>query len=68
MKKHDRHMNAMKRLHGQTSKHVCQQPGCTTMVMGAYCMKHLEAAIAKQWDEIIETGEPSPQLPEEIQK
>ena len=57
-----------RKLHGQTGKHVCQRPGCTTMVMGAYCMKHLEAAIAKQWDEIIETGEPSPQLPEEIEK
>ena len=59
----DRHMAAMKRLHGQ-NKHTCQQPGCTTMVMGAYCMKHLESAIANQCSE-LETGENSPQSPKE---
>ena len=56
MNDHTRHMAAMKKLHGQTGQHVCQRPGCRTMVMGAYCMKHLEAAIAGAWGELDETG------------
>jgi len=42
-----------KKLHG---KHTCQHPGCRTIVLGSYCLEHLEAAVAKQWEEINETG------------
>jgi hypothetical protein len=43
------------RLHG-ANKHTCQHPGCQTMVMGAYCMVHIESEIAQEWEE-IETAE-----------
>ena len=38
-----------KRLHGE---HICKQPGCNTVVMGTFCMVHIESAIAQKWDEI----------------
>ena len=34
-------MDVYKKLHGQ-NRHICQQPGCRTMVLGSYCMEHLE--------------------------
>ena len=41
-----------KRLHGQTGKHTCQAPGCTRMVLGSFCLQHLESEISQQWDEL----------------
>jgi hypothetical protein len=42
-----------KKLHG---KHICNHRGCKTMVLGDFCLEHIEQAIAQQWDE-IETSE-----------
>jgi hypothetical protein len=44
-------LDIYKRLHGQ-NKHTCKRPGCTRMVLGDFCLEHLEAAIAGAWDEI----------------
>ena len=45
-----------KHLHGQ-NKHVCKRPGCRTMTLGSYCLDHIESAIAKEWNDLDETGE-----------
>ena len=64
MTKHDRYMKAMKKLHGQTGKHTCKKNGCSKMVLGSFCLDHIESEISRQWQE-LETGEILPQLPKE---
>jgi hypothetical protein len=59
MNNHARYMTAMKKLAG-ANKHTCRHPGCQTMVMGAYCMEHIEQAIAQKWDEIETADKPRP--------
>jgi hypothetical protein len=44
------------RLHG-TNKHTCRHPGCQTMVMGEYCLEHIEQAIAREWEQVNDTAE-----------
>ena len=46
-----------KRLHGE---HICKQPGCNTVVMGTFCLEHIERAIAQHWEE-IDADEPQQQ-------
>ena len=55
-----------KKLHGQTGRHVCRHNLCSRLVLGDYCLDHLEAAISREWSDLDEQGqadEPPRQLP-----
>jgi hypothetical protein len=54
---HNRYLAAMKKLHG-TNRHTCRHPECQTLVLGDYCLEHLERAIAKEWEEIETADNP----------